>query len=80
MQRFTDTAGCVAALKRDGYDIWCTDLSASAEKFEERRRFMPLPARVAVVIGREKQGEPLPAVPVDGRATDQLRQDKESQE
>jgi len=55
LRRFADPAACVAALKAEGWTIWATDLSPSAEPAEPAR-LAPLPAKLALIFGREADG------------------------
>lgn len=55
LRRFPDPAACVAALQREGWTIWATDLAPSAEAAEPGI-LAPLPAKLALVFGREADG------------------------
>ena len=58
IRSFTSVGECVAALRAGGWAIWATDLSPEAVLFDERAKaaLTPLPARLAVVVGRESDG------------------------
>lgn len=55
LRRFSGPAACVAALQEEGWTIWATDLSPSAEPAEPAR-LQPLPAKLALIFGRESDG------------------------
>lgn len=55
LRRFREPAACVAALRAEGWTIWATDLSPAAEAAEPAR-LAPLPAKLALVFGREADG------------------------
>lgn len=51
LQRHSSTAAGVAALKAQGYELWVSDLQATQTLAE-----LPLPPKVAIVIGNAKDG------------------------
>ena len=51
---FASTGECLAALRREGYTIWATDLSQRAVPLDSPA--LAAPARLAVVFGAEGQG------------------------
>lgn len=51
---FSSTAECISALMYDAREIWSTDLSPGADMLEDYQQ--ALPARLAVVMGREADG------------------------
>ena len=51
---FTSSEACVAALRKDGREVWVTDLSQVAVCFTNAK--VRLPERLAVVIGTESTG------------------------
>ena len=55
LRRFRDPSACVATLKEEGWTIWATDLSPSAESAEPSS-LAPLPAKLALIFGRETDG------------------------
>lgn len=56
VQSFPTTTECIRALRAGGYAIWCTDLSREAVNCDDRSALLPMPQKVAVVIGRESDG------------------------
>eukprot|EP00928_Gymnodinium_smaydae_P070656 TRINITY_DN54450_c0_g1_i1.p1 TRINITY_DN54450_c0_g1~~TRINITY_DN54450_c0_g1_i1.p1 ORF type:complete len:377 (+),score=111.43 TRINITY_DN54450_c0_g1_i1:110-1240(+) len=52
--RFASVAACVRQLRSEGYELWATDLAPQAVSLEELQP--PLPAKVAVIFGRELDG------------------------
>ncbi|KAG2498780.1 hypothetical protein HYH03_003519 [Edaphochlamys debaryana] len=54
IRTFATTAECVAALHADSREIWATDLAQSAILLEGTN--IPLPPRLAIVMGREADG------------------------
>lgn len=56
-QRFFESPeDCVDALRAEGLPIWATDLDAGATEVRGPADLAPLPARFALVIGREVDG------------------------
>ncbi|MDA1260676.1 MAG: RNA methyltransferase [Planctomycetota bacterium] len=55
LHRFTTSAECLAALRAGGWTIWATDLSPAAEE-ASAAQLAPLPAKLALVFGREVDG------------------------
>jgi tRNA(Leu) C34 or U34 (ribose-2'-O)-methylase TrmL len=55
IRQFETTSDCVQALRDDGREIWVTDLSPDSIALDSNFP-LPLPARVAIVFGRETDG------------------------
>jgi tRNA (guanosine-2'-O-)-methyltransferase len=55
LRRYRTPAECVAALRAEGWTIWATDLSPAAEEAAPAR-LAPLPAKLALIFGREVDG------------------------
>ena len=53
---YPSTEDCIAALQEAGYVIWATDLSPAAHPLTSAATPRPLPARLAIVMGREVDG------------------------
>ncbi len=60
IRSFKTTAECIAASKREGMQLWATDLSLEAVNLDDRDQLTALgasfPARVGLVIGSESTG------------------------
>lgn len=56
IREFTSISDCIAALRADGRTIWATDLSPEALPLTSDAKPAELPAKLAVVIGRETDG------------------------
>ncbi|RLN14216.1 hypothetical protein BBJ28_00009354 [Nothophytophthora sp. Chile5] len=56
VRQFTSIAACLEALRESEMTIWATDLSPQAEPLGANDKPSALPARLAVVIGRETDG------------------------
>ncbi|TYZ52885.1 hypothetical protein PybrP1_011630 [[Pythium] brassicae (nom. inval.)] len=56
IREFASIHDCVAALRDDGRTIWATDLSPQALPLTADAKPAQLPAKLAVVIGRETDG------------------------
>ncbi|RLN93598.1 hypothetical protein BBJ28_00015855 [Nothophytophthora sp. Chile5] len=56
VRQFTSIATCLEALRESEMTIWATDLSPQAEPLSATDKPSALPARLAVVIGRETDG------------------------
>jgi hypothetical protein len=54
LRHFASTSSCIAALRADNREIWVTALSPSCVRLD--RSLAPLPARLAIVLGRELDG------------------------
>jgi len=54
VRRFATPAGCLAALRAEGREIWATDLAPGAEALDGPPA--ALPRRLALVVGREADG------------------------
>ncbi|RHZ01878.1 hypothetical protein DYB31_014021, partial [Aphanomyces astaci] len=59
IRRFKTSAACIKALRESGYDIWTTELSQEAVSLEAPE--LKLPERVAIVMGREADGDMIAA-------------------
>ena len=51
VHRYPSTSDCIAALRTQGFEIWVSDLQATQTLDE-----LPMPDKLALVVGREKQG------------------------
>ncbi|KAG7379684.1 hypothetical protein PHYPSEUDO_008284 [Phytophthora pseudosyringae] len=56
LREFASIAACLEALEQNQMTIWATDLSPQAEPLAASAKPSELPARLAVVIGRETDG------------------------
>ncbi|GMF24387.1 unnamed protein product [Phytophthora lilii] len=56
VREFSSIAACLQALREQDMTIWATDLSPQAEPLAADSKPSELPARLAVVIGREIDG------------------------
>ncbi|KAG6622548.1 RNA methyltransferase, TrmH superfamily protein [Phytophthora cinnamomi] len=56
VREFPSIAACLDALRESDMTIWATDLSPQAEPLAAGSRPSELPARLAVVVGRETDG------------------------
>ncbi|KAG2774560.1 hypothetical protein PC112_g25250, partial [Phytophthora cactorum] len=56
VREFSSIAACLEALRENEMTIWATDLSPQAEPLVASNKPNELPARLAIVIGRETNG------------------------
>lgn len=56
VRSFSTTEGCVLALRKAGYEIWCTDLSQRAECLRQTTSTGALPKMLAICFGSESTG------------------------
>ena len=56
LHTFTDTQRCIDALRADGCTIWATYLGPDAHPLTAACTPLPLPPRLAIVMGREVDG------------------------
>ncbi|KAE8876619.1 hypothetical protein PF005_g3286 [Phytophthora fragariae] len=56
VREFSSIAACLEALRESDMTIWATDLSPQAQPLAASNKPSELPARLAVVIGRETDG------------------------
>jgi len=58
IRNFNSISNCIAALQESKYEIWSIDTSENAIVLsnENKHNFLPLPPKIAIVIGREIDG------------------------
>ena len=56
VRSFPSAEDCLVVLRAEGYAVWATDLSREAVNMDEPGALLPVPPKVAIVIGRESDG------------------------
>mmetsp|Transcript_9166 Transcript_9166/g.11439 ORF Transcript_9166/g.11439 Transcript_9166/m.11439 type:complete len:360 (-) Transcript_9166:580-1659(-) len=57
VREYDSVTTCIEELKKEDFEIWCTDLSQKAVSFDyTKRNLIKIPKRLAVVIGTESTG------------------------
>lgn len=56
LREFERTRDCVAALRAGGWALWVSELGPSAEPLASPAPLRPVPARIALAVGREVGG------------------------
>ena len=55
IHKFKNTASCIKALHKKGFEIWATDLNLGATEIDNKNP-LKIPDKIALVVGREADG------------------------